>query len=223
MDGSFGHFDIVVFAVIAAFLALRLRSVLGKKVGFHISPAPTPAPQPAAGPVIEGRAESVSSPTFDIPSPATRVGALLGQIGQKDPAFTPQQFLTGVEGAFRQILGAYATGNRVVLKERLAPEAYAAFDAAIAARETAGETQKTDIRGIDSIAIQDVRLTAGSAGTAAVIDVRIVSDQISLVTDRDDRPVTGTDAVTEFSDLWTFEKLLGMGGATWRLSAARSA
>jgi predicted lipid-binding transport protein (Tim44 family) len=53
--------------------------------------------------------------------------------------------------------------------------------------------------------------------------VRIVSDQISLVEDQAGQPVTGTDAVTEFSDMWTLERLLGVGGSGWRLAAARSA
>ncbi|MCE0743753.1 Tim44/TimA family putative adaptor protein [Acetobacter sicerae] len=225
MDGSLGHFpvDIVIFALIAAFLALRLRSVLGKKVGFQIAPAPPPAQQAPAGPVIDGKAEPAPDTRLDIPAPNTRVGAILGQVAQKESGFVPQQFMTGVEGAFRQVVEAYAAGNRNVLKERLTPDAYAAFDAALTAREQAGETQKSEIRGIDSLAIEDVRLNDSPVGTAASIDVRIVSDQISFVVDKDGKPVTGTDAVTEFSDLWTFEKLLGVAGSSWRLAAARSA
>ncbi|NHN88010.1 Tim44/TimA family putative adaptor protein [Acetobacter conturbans] len=225
MEGSFGHFpvDIVVFALIAAFLALRLRSVLGKKVGFQTTPAPHPtAPEPA-GPVIEGRAEPTPATRFDIPGPNTRVGAMLGEVSKAERGFVPQQFLTGVEGAFRQVVAAYASGNRATLKERLTPDAFAAFDAAVTARETAKETQKSEIRAIDSVAIEDVRLMDTPAGKAATIDVRIVSDQISLVFDANGKPITGMDAVTEFSDLWTFEKLLGVAGSSWRLAAARSA
>ena len=44
-----------------------------------------------------------------------------------------------------------------------------------------------------------------------------------MITGADALPVAGTDAVTEFSDLWTFERLLGSPGSTWRLAAARSA
>ena len=225
MDGSLGHFpvDIVIFALIAAFLALRLRSVLGKKVGFQIASMPPPAQQAPAGPVIDGKAEPAPDTRLDIPGPNTRVGSILAQVAQKESGFVPQQFMTGVEGAFRQVVEAYATGNRNVLRERLTPDAYTAFDAAITAREQADETQKSAIRGIDSLAIEDVRLADGPAGTAASIDVRIVSDQISLLLDKDGKPVTGTDAVTEFSDLWTFEKLLGVAGSSWRLAAARSA
>ncbi|MFT8720835.1 Tim44/TimA family putative adaptor protein [Acetobacter sp.] len=225
MEGSFGHFpvDIVVFALIAVFLALRLRSVLGKKVGFTAAPIPQAAPPGPTGPVIEGRAVPVAAMRFDVPDPATRVGTVLAEVARKEPGFVPQQFLSGVEGAFRQIVTAYAAGNRAVLKERLTADAFAAFDAAITARESAQETQKSEIRAIDSIAIEDVVLKDSPVGTGATIDVRIVSDQISLVVDAEGKPVTGTDAVTEFSDLWTFEKLLGVSGATWRLAAARSA
>ncbi|NHN84061.1 Tim44/TimA family putative adaptor protein [Acetobacter musti] len=225
MDGSFGRFpvDIVIFALIAAFLALRLRSVLGKKVGFQPMPVPTPAPREAEGPVIEGRAEPPSSPKFDIPAPGTRVGQQLALLATKERGFTPQQFLTGVDGAFRQVVTAYAAGDRNVLRERLTPAAFTAFDAAITARDAASEVQKSEIRAINSIAIEDVRIEDVAAGTAAAIDARIVSDQISMTLGPDGKPVTGTDAVTEFSDLWTFERLIGVSGSSWRLAAARSA
>jgi predicted lipid-binding transport protein (Tim44 family) len=53
--------------------------------------------------------------------------------------------------------------------------------------------------------------------------VRFVSDQISLTRDRDGKEVAGTDAVTELTDLWTFERDLSAADPSWRLVAARSA
>ncbi|NHO33859.1 Tim44/TimA family putative adaptor protein [Acetobacter fallax] len=225
MDGSLGRFpvDIIIFALIAAFLALRLRSVLGKKVGFQPMSSPAPAPRSAEGPVIEGRAEPSAAPKMDIPAPGTRVGQQLALLATKERGFTPQQFLTGVDGAFRQVVTAYASGDRTVLRERLTPAAFTAFDAAITERETTGETQKSEIRAVNSIAIEDVRLEDVAAGSAAAIDARIVSDQISMTLNAEGKPVAGLDAVTEFSDLWTFERLLGVSGSSWRLAAARSA
>jgi predicted lipid-binding transport protein (Tim44 family) len=49
-----------------------------------------------------------------------------------------------------------------------------------------------------------------------------VSDQVSYTQDANGRPLTGTDAVTEITDLWTFERDLGQPDPTWRLVAARS-
>ena len=166
-----------------------------------------------AGPVVE----------YDIPSPGTRVGQLLADIHQQDASFTPQQFLMSVQTVFAQVVGAYASGERDVLKTYLTPAVYASFDAAITAREAAGHKQRTDIQAVRALAIEDVRLTQLEVGLGAAIDVRIVSDQISLVEDQAGQPVTGTDAVTEFSDMWTLERLLGVGGSGWRLAAARSA
>ena len=53
--------------------------------------------------------------------------------------------------------------------------------------------------------------------------MRFVSDQVNLTLGRDGTPVTGTDAVTEITDLWTFERDLPQPDPTWRLVAARSA
>ncbi|GEN60394.1 Tim44/TimA family putative adaptor protein [Acetobacter nitrogenifigens] len=224
MDFSLGHFpvDLVLFALIAAFLALRLRSVLGKKAGLQAAPVAPPMAREPVGPIIEGRPEQSSTTKFDIPASGTRLGQVLTAVTEKDRGFTPQQFLTGVEGAFRQVVTAFAAGDRAVLQERLTPEAFTAFDAAITAREAAGQTQRSEIRGINSIAIEDVRMADIAAGTAVSIDARVVSDQISLTVDSNGQPVHGTESVTEFSDLWTFERLLN-AGSSWRLSAARSA
>lgn len=226
MDFSFGHFpvDLVLFALVAAFLILRLRSVLGRRVGIQPLPMPV-APRAEAGKrVDDSKAEAVAQKAeYNIPAPGTRVGALLEDVHKQDPSFTPQQFLVGAQSVFTQVVTAFAAGDRTTLQTRLTPAVYASFDAAIAAREAAGETQRTEIKGVRALNIEDVHLTPLAVGVGASIEVRIVSDQISLVTGADGQPVTGMDAVTEFSDLWTFERLLGAAGSTWRLASARSA
>ncbi len=217
MTGS-GSFpvDIVLFAMVAVFLALRLRSVLGRRQGFEQAPRPQPAP-PGAGAVIEGHAEP--APARPVPDPASKLGQTLLAMGRIDHGFTPQRFLDGAEAAFRMIVTAFAAGDRATLSPLLAPETLAGFEAAIAAREAAGEKQLTDIRGVHAIEITD----AGLAGTRAHIQLRIVSDQVSHTLGRDGSIVHGTDAVTEITDLWTLERDLGQPDPTWRLAAARSA
>ncbi len=49
-----------------------------------------------------------------------------------------------------------------------------------------------------------------------------MSDQVSYTQDANGRPLTGTDAVTEITDIWTFERDLAQQDPTWRLVAARS-
>lgn len=226
MDFSFDHFpfDLVLFGLIAAFLALRLRSILGTRVGAEPRPQPMPAPRP--GPVIEGRPEAPAPLTdYDVPAPETRVGQVLAEIARRERDFVPAQFLKGVEASFQQIVLAFAAGDVAMLRERLTANAMTAFEGAIRSREQLGETQKAEVRAVTSLAIVDAAIEERDGAAHARIDVRIVSDQISLTLDKDGQPVSGTDSVTEFSDLWTFERLLGVTitGAAWRLAASRSA
>ncbi len=101
----------------------------------------------------------------------------------------------------------------------LSDDTFRAFDGAIAGRETAGETQRTEIRGMHSTAIENADLR----GSLADITVRFVSDQVNLTLGPTGQPVAGADAVTEITDLWTFERDLTAADPTWRLVAARSA
>jgi predicted lipid-binding transport protein (Tim44 family) len=136
-----------------------------------------------------------------------------------DRTFNPSRFLDGAEAAFRIIVGAFAAGNRGILRPLLADDTWHAFEAAITAREAAGETQRTEIRAIRSATIEQADLR----GTIADITVRFISDQVNVTLGRDGAPVAGADAVTEITDMWTFERNLAEPDPAWRLIAARSA
>jgi predicted lipid-binding transport protein (Tim44 family) len=92
------------------------------------------------------------------------------------------------------------------------------FEAVIAAREAAGEKHRTEIKAILSAVIEDAQLL----GNQAAVIVRFTSDQVNLTLDSAENPITGTQAVTEIVDLWTFERTLKSKDLTWRLAAARS-
>ena len=104
------------------------------------------------------------------------------------------------------------------LRALLSDETYRAFEQAIASREKAGETQISEIKSIERGTLDAAELK----GRIGSVTVRIVSDQISYTKDKDGRPVAGTDAVTEITDIWTFERDLSQSDPTWRLVAARS-
>ncbi len=214
--------DLLLFGMIAAFLVLRLRGILGRKTGFERPAQPeTPqAPVPGIGratppPVISGRAEPAARP---LPDPATPAGAALEQMRAVDRSFDPQHFLNGAEAAFRLVVGAFAAGDRVALRPLLSDDTYRSFEAAIAAREAAGETQRSEIKRIESLTVKE----AAVSGSQAAITLRIVSDQVAETLDRDGKPVSGADAVAEITDVWTFERDLSQPDPAWRLSAARS-
>ena len=196
--------------------------------------APPPAPQPppyqpppqpyqpagAAPPVIDAKAEPVPArPAHDLPDPAGPLGQTLARMQGIDRTFTPSGFLDGAEKAFSMIVAAFASGDRVVLRGLLSDDTYRAFETAIAGREAAGQTQVSDLKSIHAATIEAAELR----NTVAQITVRFVSDQVSMLRGADGKEISGTDAVTELTDIWTFERDLSAADPTWRLIAARSA
>jgi predicted lipid-binding transport protein (Tim44 family) len=221
--GASGGFpiDLVLFGMIAAFLVLRLRSILGKRTGFERQAPPVqPNPaRPAAGPIIEARAEPPQPAAAQtVPEAASPTGQALAQMRALDGTFDSARFLAGADQAFRMIVAAFAAGDRVALRSLLADVTYRAFEQAIAAREAAGETQVSEIKSMQHLSIEQAELK----GRIGSVTVKIVSDQISYTKDKDGRPLTGADAVTEITDLWTFERDLSQQDPTWRLVSARS-
>ena len=228
MDSTGGFpIDLVLFGMIAAFLVLRLRSVLGKRQGFErpnvpVQTAATVAPRSMPqGQVIEATAlPQGESPPVTAGDGAQRRDGGWRVVGEYMILTTQvRRFLEGAETAFRMIVTAFAAGNREALRPLLSPDTFAAFDSAISGRETARETQKTEIRSIPTIAIDHANI----AGTVADITVRFVSDQVNVTLGENGLPVAGADAVMEITDLWTFERDLVAHDPTWRLVAARSA
>ena len=223
--GGTGSFpiDLVLFGMIAAFLVLRLRSILGKKSGFERQEQPQRGPVAVPGmgrpvaPTIDAKAEP-AAPVRPLPEASSPAGATLQRMRQVDRNFDPARFMAGADAAFRMIVAGYAQGDRVALRPLLGDETYRSFETSIAAREAAGETQKSEIRSIESASIEAATLT----GTIATITVKFVSDQVSETLDKDGKPVHGSDAVTEITDLWTFERDLAQSDPAWRLTEARS-
>jgi predicted lipid-binding transport protein (Tim44 family) len=227
--GTGGGFpiDLILFGMIAAFLVLRLRSILGRRQGFErpvdrpgdprtVAPGPNLRVVPR-GPTIDA---VIEPPTARVlPDPASPAGQALTAMRGVESTFDPARFLDGAEAAFRMIVAAFASGNREALRPLLSDETYAAFDSAISGRETAGEVQRTEIRAITATTIESAELQGGTA----LIGVRFVSDQINVTMDREGLPVAGADAVMEIVDLWSFERVLGTANPVWRLMAARSA
>ena len=214
--------DLILFAMVAAFLVLRLRSVLGKRTGFERPPGEA---APSLGQPPAGReAEAIPAPAAvparaSVPDPRSPVGQALMRIRGADAAFDPNAFLGGAQGAFRMIVEAFAAGDRDTLRNLLSDDAYAGFEQAITAREQAGETQRTELRAIHDMAIE----AADLRGSVADITVRIVSDQVNLTIAQDGSISAGAEAVTEITDLWTFQRDLAVSDPTWKLVGTRPA
>ncbi|MBB5694272.1 Tim44/TimA family putative adaptor protein [Muricoccus pecuniae] len=217
MQGGGFPIDLILFGMVAAFLVLRLRGVLGRRTGYERPPgdrAGLPVP-PVAGPVPAAPA----TPQRGVPDARGPVGQALARIRGADPNFDPMGFLGGAEGAFRMVVEGFAAGNRQLLHDLLSDETYAGFERAITERESRGEVQRTELREIREAAIE----AADLRGTIAEVTVRFVSDQVNMTTDSAGKPVAGTDAVTELTDIWTFQRDVRSPDPAWKLVGTRSA
>jgi len=217
--GSSGFpIDLVLFAMIAGFLVLRLRGILGRRTGFERQARPYQSPGvEEQAPTIDGRAEPVAAATRATPDPTSAVGQTIAQMQRIDRIFDPERFLDGAEQAFRMIVEAFAAGDREPLRNLLSDEMYRAFSTVIDTREQAGQRQKTEIRAIQSATIEEAALR----DKIGSLTVRFVSDQVSVTNDRDGHIVAGAESITEITDIWTFERDLTARDPTWRLVAAR--
>ncbi len=208
--------DIILFGMIAAFLVLRLKRILGRRTGFE---------RPAASPMSDGpapiheAAPAAPPPSRALPDPTSTLGQTLGAMQATDPHFSPAGFLDGAEKAFRIIVHAYATGDRAALRPLLGDDTWNAFDHAITGREKSGQAQVLDVKAVHAMVIEGAALK----GAIAQVTVRITSDQVNMTNTTAGQVVTGTDAVTEISDIWTFERDLSQPNPAWHLVAARSA
>ena len=224
MVGGFQFLDIIFFAMVAAFLVLRLRSVLGRRTGHERRPSDASArrrdSKKEQNNVIELSDQSEESPEDSGPPMADDpISAGLAEIREADSSFQPAEFLDGARDAFESILQAFATEGLVTLKNLLNDEVFDNFNAAIQARQKAGETLESTIVGIKSTDYLEAQLE----GRTAFITVKFVSEQVNVTRDGEGNVTEGDPSkVSEVTDIWTFAHNTRSRNPNWTLVGTRS-
>ncbi len=220
MGSGLPFVDIIFFALVAGFIILRLRSVLGKRTGTERPRDPfAKPPAPAEAPDSRRSGDVVALPRRDgadlgAATAAGSLGGALTQIKLADPAFDEAKFEEGARAAFDYIVGAFAAGERAKLKPLLSEEVYANFEQAIAAREEAGHKAETTLVRIKSADIVEARME----GQSAFVGVKYVSEQINVTRDAEGKVVEGNpDRITEATDIWTFARNTRSSDPNWTL------
>jgi predicted lipid-binding transport protein (Tim44 family) len=219
--GDFPHsLDIILFALVAVFLVLRLRSVLGRRTGHERRQPLLRRAEPTGDKVIAfGRPGQPPPPAPTAAPPGDAVAGGLGEVRGADPDFDPSAFLQGARAAFEMIVGAFAAGEKAQLRPLLADEVYTPFVAAIDERNAAREALETRIVQIKRFDIVE----AGLDGSTARITVKLVSDQVNLVRAHDGSVVDGDpEHPTEKTDFWTFARDTRSTDPNWVLVATAS-
>ncbi len=225
--------QIVILAMIAAFLGLRLYSVLGRRPERDEEPMrrrieqPDPSAQNPAGsnrtqqPIapraaeagsLAGRSREQLVPevnTFDNSAEAG-VRAIIAA----DRRFDVAQFLAGSKAAYAMILEAFWRGDKEELTQLCDADVLEGFTSAINARVEAGETIDARV-----IRVEEARIVAASIeGKMARISVRFLADIASVTRDSEGRVIAGSlDDAIEARDLWTFSRDLTSRDPDWLL------
>ena len=225
MSDGFQFLDIIFFAMVAAFILLRLRSVLGRRTGHQRPPANPLArrqAEEAADNVVQlaDREAGAESPTDDFADVEDSVlAAGLAQVLAADPNFTRPIFLEGARSAFEIVVEAFAAGDTDRLRGRLDDDVYRSFARAIQDRENAGQFLETTLVSIDEADI----IEAGMNGRTAFLTIRFVTQQINITRDAEAIVIDGDAShVIAITDLWTFERDTRSRDPNWKLAATRS-
>lgn len=218
MGEGFVFIEIVIFAMIAAFLVYRLRSVLGRRTGEE-RPRPSPFTAAPSRPdnvvPLPQRAAVDAAPAADEP---VSLAEAIRQIHAADQSFDEKVFLQGARGAFQMIVGAFALGDTAALRPLLADDVYDSFAKAIRQRQSAGETLETRIERIRDADVIEARLD----GRDAVVTVKFVSEQTNLVRNTAGEIVDGDPRQpVEVVDIWTFRRNTRARDPNWALVETR--
>jgi predicted lipid-binding transport protein (Tim44 family) len=211
-------YAIVILAMIAGFLALRLYSVLGKRTGHEQQPAPRSADDRAKVTVLQPR------PTGEGAADATRFvegmiapGAEAGvrALIAADRNFDVPQFVDGAKSAYKMVLEAFWRGDREELAWLCDADVLASFEEVIAAREAEGHVLDNRVVRIEKAQI----IEASIDGRIAEIALRFEADIAAVTRDKDGTVVAGsmTDAVGT-NDVWTFSRDIRSADPNWKLS-----
>lgn len=239
MGDDFRYLDIIIFAIVAGFLVLRLRSVLGRRTGQERQrplfggrkddPAARPGlPGAPRSDVVQPIRPGMPSPraSATVPPPPTAaiqlnasMPASVGRLRAADPSFDADAFLGGAKAAFEMIVAAFAAGDTKTLQPLLSADVYHDFTQAITGRERDKETLESRILSFSRVEIDEAELR----GRTALVTVRFQSQQTNVIRDAAGQILEGDPArPVDKVDLWTFSREIGSSSPDWRLVTTAS-
>ncbi len=195
MSNNFGYIDIILLGMIAGFIILRLRNILGRKTGHESKIYPSFAEK------------KFNVPNNNIKNFKQDLDVLEGQ--------EKLNFLKGAEIAYEAILTSFAKGDNEKLKSLLTPEMASNFKQAIDARDKDNIKSEFTFIGIKESNVEKYEKIRNELFAS----VKFVSEVISVKKDKDDKIIEGNpDKIKKVVDYWKFTKNVMKKGPNWYLS-----
>ena len=200
MSNNFGYLDIILLAMIAGFIILRLRNILGRKTGHEDK-----IYSDFSGSKLDEFKEKIKSQTK---KPQTEFN-----VEQK------KEFLKGAEIAYETIINSFAKGDKKSLRDLLTREMRDNFESAIEERNSKNIKSELTFIGIKSSVIQKFEKTA----TALFFTVKFVSEIISVKTDNDNNVIEGDpNKIKTVIDHWKFTRKTSSMNPNWYLAEIKN-
>ena len=190
MNYSFEYIDIILLAMIAGFIFLRLRGILGRKTGFE---------------------ENIST-SFPHESPPKTDNKKINSENFDENA--KKEFLNGAKIAYETIITDFAKGDLKKIKSLLDNKIFDQFKNSIKERETKGLISDTTFIGINSAEIKEHKET----NNILEVTVDFVSEIISCVRNKEKKIISGDpEKIKKVHDTWKFCRDIRSNNPNWFL------
>jgi predicted lipid-binding transport protein (Tim44 family) len=207
---------IVILALVALFIGLRLYSVLGERTGHEQQPILKPAdPDARVGPQVSQPSPPPAAPVESgdmafLPTAGPGVRAILAA----DPTFDVAKFLEGAQAAYRLILESFWKGDLESIRTHIDDHVHETFAAAVEQRQKDGLKLDNRLVNIDQAVISEASAERG----LAIVTVRFEADIAAVTRNAEGEVVAGSlsDAV-QTRDLWTFRRDISSRDPNWVL------
>ena len=194
MISQFGFIDIILLAMFAGFIILRLRNILGRKTGHQAKPVNRHFPRGLETLEDIENIEAIKS----------------GNVDEE----AKKQFLKGADLAYEQIITSFAKGDKKLLKSLLGKEMFGDFSKVIDDRKQNLHNYETTFIGIKSSKILEFK----KIENIYKVTVNFVSEIITCVKDKNNKIIEGNpDTIKTVNDVWKFSKNMWSQDSTWYL------
>jgi predicted lipid-binding transport protein (Tim44 family) len=194
MSSSFGFLDLILLAMLAGFIILRLRNILGRKTGYQGK---------STNKFFSGKIEALKDKE-------NNEAIKSGNIDED----AKKQFLRGAEIAYEKIIMSFAKGDKKLLKELLEKNLFSRFSEVIDERKTKQLKYETTFIGLKSAKILEYK----KIENIYKITVNFISEIITCTKDKNDNVVEGSsDTIKTVNDVWKFSKNMWSQDPTWYL------
>lgn len=227
----FENLDIILYAILAVFLFIKLRNILGVTDDESEEQRKSQSGMKQAQPTnvvhlskenVQNLDEVIEAVEQKPPFPDDLKKSIkdgLEKVVSFDKNFTYDEFMTGAGKAFEFILRAFAKGDKKMLKDLLNKELYDEFSSEIDERKNRNEVLDTTL-----VSIQDCTLTEAKVlKTKAQLTVKFITEQINLTKDPDGKVTAGDpNKIETIEDIWTFHRNLKSANPNWELTAIQN-